>query len=356
MNASVANRLRGVIAAVKRPFVALRGVIAAVKRRFVALREAIAVVRRPLVAMLIVLAVLATGALWLDLTTDTGFAVLKPLRQTAPGVGVHPIAKIDPALLDKGPDGALPRISKDGRQPWRHYAARFKYKGPRPQIAVIVTGLGLKRAITEAAITKLPAVVALAFSPYAEDLPRWTKRAREAGHEILVAAPMEPIGYPSNDPGDKAMFVTLTQSENIARLRWVMSRFAGYVGITGHMGSRFLGSAEAVRPFLAELKARGLMYLDNGDPAARVSLKIAGALELPRAATDRRIDDQPSPDAIDARLGEIEEIARKRRFAVAFARPYPVTIDRLLAWLDRLEAKGLKVVPITSLANKQKLP
>ena len=311
----------------------------------------------PAYVFVALLAVLAIVALWLEQTTDTGRGLVDRLQEIAPAKkGAHPIAKIDPALLNKGPDGALPRFARDGRMPWRYYAGHFAYKGPRPRIAIVITGLGLKRSITDAAIRKLPPVVTLAFSPYAENLPRWTRQARAAGHEILVAAPMEPIGFPSNDPGDKALFVSLTQSENIARLRWSMGRFAGYVGIIGHMGSRFLGSAEATRPFLRELKARGLMFVDNGDPATKVSLKIAGTFKLPRAATDRRVDDEPSPDAIAARLGEIEAIARKNKFAVALGRPHPVTIDRLAAWLATFDVKGFVAAPITALADKQELP
>ena len=47
----------------------------------------------------------------------------------------------------------------------------------------------------------------LAFSPYADDLPRSVAKARAAGHEILLQVPLEPYGYPDVDPGPPLLTV-----------------------------------------------------------------------------------------------------------------------------------------------------
>ena len=38
---------------------------------------------------------------------------------------------------------------------------------------------------------------------------------------------------------------------------------------------------------------------------------------------------------------------------MAMAQPYPVTIERLQAWIGTLETKGLVLAPITAVANRQ---
>src|SRR5947209_4439187 len=92
-------------------------------------------------------------------------------------------------------------------------------------LVLAVLGLG-------AAIRTLPSAATLAISPYAGNLDRLLSAARLAGHEYLLSIPMEPQGFPTNDPDDHhALMSTLPPQQNITRLRWVLSRLAGYVGV-----------------------------------------------------------------------------------------------------------------------------
>jgi polysaccharide deacetylase 2 family uncharacterized protein YibQ len=319
--------------------------------------------------VLLVLVALAAGTvLWLDLTDlsrSSGAApVLAPAEPHAsakkpeekPTAGTHPpaktkIAAADPALIEQGPYGPLPRIAADGRRPFQVYAAPSDAKTDKPRVAAIVTELGLGRVATEAAIDKLPGAVDLAFSPYAADLDALTGRARAAGHELLLAVPMEPIGYPSNDPGNRALLTAFPAAENIAQLKWLMARFTGYIGVIPSFGSRFLASAGHLSPILNELNARGLMFVDFSPTHDSAAPRIAQQLKLPIAEVTERIDEEPAPDAIEAALAKVEAQARRDGAAIAIGLPYPVTVERLAAWLDGLAAKGIAVVPVSALAK-----
>ena len=68
-------------------------------------------------------------------------------------------------------------------------------------MALIVGGLGLNAVTTRAAIERLPPEVTLSFVPYADNLQSWIDQARAQGHEVMLEMPMEPTGYPDNDPG-----------------------------------------------------------------------------------------------------------------------------------------------------------
>lgn len=250
-----------------------------------------------------------------------------------------------------GAPGSLPNIGADGGKPWRKFAAKTGNIEDLPKIAVIVTNLGLGRSVTDAAIDRLPAFATLAFSPYGRGLPEWAARARGEGHEILVMAPMEPVEYPNRDPGDKALLIDLNAAENLARFKWIMSRFTGYVGIMGHMGSRFTGSARAVRPILAEMEARGLVYVDNATAAKSAAVTVANEIGLPNAVVSLRVDTDLSAGAIDARLAEAEAIAKRDGSAIVLGFPYPVTVDRIAAWITGLNERGIAAVPLTVLID-----
>ena len=115
----------------------------------------------------------------------------------------------------------------------------------------------------------MPGEVTFAFAPYGEDLQAQVNTARAQGHEILLQLPLEPFGYPATNPGPKTLMTSAGGDANLDALIWHMGRFAGYVGITNYMGGRFLTELRHLRPVLAEMKKRGLVFLDDGTATAQ---------------------------------------------------------------------------------------
>jgi polysaccharide deacetylase 2 family uncharacterized protein YibQ len=247
----------------------------------------------------------------------------------------------------------LPSAREAAQPPWLRYSRSFDANDRRPRVALIISELGLSSAATTASIQQTPPDVTLAFSPYADNLEHWIGLARAAGHEVLVNLPMEPINFPANDPGPRALLTSLSAQQNLERLDWVLGRISGYVGVTNHMGSRFTTMPDVLKPVLTVINERGLMFVDSRASARSVAAKLASDIGLPRAINDRQIDQEASRSAIDNRLAEIERIARESGSAVAMGQPYPVTLERALAWLQTLETKGLVLAPITAVANRQ---
>ncbi|MDD9903812.1 MAG: divergent polysaccharide deacetylase family protein [Rhodospirillaceae bacterium] len=260
----------------------------------------------------------------------------------------------DPKLVERTDIGMLPIVGADGRRPWRVYSRPFNVLEKRPKVAIVVTGLGVSFNATESVVGILPGEVTLAFAPFARKLKDWIDTARGAGHEVLINLPMEPRGYPRDDPGPFGLLTALDTEQNRRRLDWVLSRMTGYVGVTNYMGGRFTANQSAMRPVLREMERRGLMFLDSMETAASAAPKLAPKLRLPFAMNDKVIDRVVSRTAIDAALAEIERIAKARGSAVALAHPYPVTVRRLQRWVGGLDEKGLVLAPITAVVAKQK--
>ena len=275
------------------------------------------------------------------------------LANLTDGPGILP-DHADPELVERTPQGFLPRVGQDGRQPWQVYARPLDTTDDRPRLAVVLTSLGLSSAATEAAIQGLPGGITLAFQPYAEDLQQWIRLARAAGHEVMLNLPMEPVDYPSSDPGPQALFTALTSQQNLARLDWALSRVTGYVGVTNYMGSRFTTSRDAMLPVVQTLKDRGLLLLDSRASARSVAATLATELAVPRAINDRFLDTgEVTRVSIDARLAEAERIALEVGTSVVIGQPYPVTIERLRAWALDLESRGIALAPLSAVVDLQ---
>ncbi len=262
----------------------------------------------------------------------------------------------DPALVEQGSHGPLPRVADDGRAPWQVYMRPFDPRDDRPRIAVVVDGLGLNRTTTEAAIRRLPGSVTLAFSPYGQGLDEWVPLARQTGHEILLSLPMESAAFPAQDAGPYALKGQLDAETNLDRLEFVLSRLHGYVGVITVMGSGFATSEADVRPVLAALKSRGLMMVDGGGAPESLAPALATEIGLPRAVTDLVIGADASRGSIDMRLAEVEDLVRRHAAAVVVIAPSPAAVERVAAWAGTLESKNLVLAPVSAIADRQLLP
>jgi polysaccharide deacetylase 2 family uncharacterized protein YibQ len=266
-------------------------------------------------------------------------------------VAARPIPPPDPALLEDGRHGMLPRAGADGRTPIRAYGAAFDRRDTRPRIGIVIADIGQIATQTEDAIRRLPPAVALALSPYAPRPGQAAERARERGMETLISLPMEPAGYPLNNPGDQALLTGRSMTENMDRLDWVLSRAQGYVGVIGAIGGmrgeRFAAMPEAMAAVQDALRQRGLLYLDPRPGAA-----------APARAWGRGVDvllDEPAGTRgeIDRRLAELEALARERGAALGLAgAATPVLVERIAAWAPGLEARGLVLAPVSAMIRR----
>lgn len=259
----------------------------------------------------------------------------------------------EPALTEQRPEGPLPKMARDGRKPMQAYARPAPKDDGKPRIALILAGMGLSRAESIEAMRRLPGAVTLAFDAYAKGLTEWGVRARQSGHETLLVMPMELVGFPVRDAGPVAMMVSLKGPDNVKRMESVLARMAGYVGIMAPTQAHFTTLEEPVKPVLEAVKARGLMFVDGAGQPKSVAAKLARDIGLPRALIDATIDADPSRTAIDAKLSELETVARGNAVAVGLAYPLPVTVERLAAWIATLESKGFALVPVSAVADRQ---
>ncbi len=263
-----------------------------------------------------------------------------------------PLAKAPiPGFFERTPSGDLPKISADGRTPAEAYARPFAALPGVPKISLIVGGLGLKKEHTLAAINELPPEVTLSFVPYANDLQTWINRARAAGHEVLLELPMEAYDYPNVDGGPHTLLTSSKPEENLRRLNLLMGKASGYFGVTNYQGAKFATDARAVGPVMKALSARGLAFMHDGAAARSVLPQAAKDVNLTFSIADRIVDAEPSADAIDRELLQLEALAIQNGSAVGVGYAYPVTIETFRLWTQGIKAKGYQLAPASAAAG-----
>lgn len=284
-------------------------------------------------------------------SVSTGVAV--PLPPAEPTTATLLAPAPDPALVEDSANGPLPIIGKDGRQPWQVYARPFDANETRPRIGLIVTGVGLDHALSQAALDRLPGAVTFGFDPYAGNLKDTIANARSLGHEALLGMPLEPRDYPRQDPGPLTLLISLDETQNAARLTKLMGEATGYVGMVAILGSRFENEPASMMPVLANLKSRGLMFADNRPPEKSSIAPLAAQLKLPWAGGNSIIDSESDPATIDQALATLEASARRGGAALGIAALSPALLDRVAPWLGALDGKGIVLAPASAIANRQ---
>ncbi|MDR3461510.1 MAG: divergent polysaccharide deacetylase family protein [Beijerinckiaceae bacterium] len=300
-------------------------------------------------------------------TLENGVTVVRASPGTAPHVngpliikvpdalGVSEVAAADPHLIEMTHYGPLPKIGADGARPSDLYARPLVFSGTirpgAPRIAIYIGGLGLSADATREAIGTMPAAVSLAFAPYAVHLEDDVKRAKAAGHEALLQIPMEAFGDQRDQPGPHTLRTDMPRAGMIDDLHWLMSRMTGYAGVTNFLGGKFTADQAAMTAMLQETGSRGLLYIDDGTSKRSLGALLAPQLGVPAARVDIVLDAAPDPAALRAALVKLEAIARAKGTAIGMASDLPANLGAIASFAATLEAKGIALVPITSVAS-----
>ena len=258
----------------------------------------------------------------------------------APGEGPAVVA---PAVA------SLPVAAESLAQPAVVMVRPHRPAGP-PQLAVVIDDLGLDMRAARQAVD-LPSPVTLSFLPYGYELDRLTAAAAARGHDVFLHMPLEPMG--SADPGPNALLTSLSPAEVARRIAWDFARLPGAVGVNNHMGSRGTADPALMLAVLAEVKRRRLVFVDSLTTPLSVVPAIAGRLGVPLATRDVFLDNEPTTDAVQARLAEAERLARRHGSAIAIGHPFPATLALLADWLPDAERRGVRLVTARSLTRQE---
>ena len=224
-----------------------------------------------------------------------------------------------------------------------------KINGP-VKIAILIDDVGLN-VPNAARATRLSENVSLAFMPYAPDARGQVKRAIEAGHDVIIHMPMEPMNG-TLDPGPHALRTRMSDQEITDNVAWDMSQFDGYIGVNNHMGSKFTTNEHALRIVLNILKAKGdLFFLDSVTHPNTVGSKIAEELGLPHLKRDVFLDNEENAASIRQELAITQKIARQKGYAIAIGHPHTVTLEVLEDWIKNLPEDQYELVPLHALVK-----
>ena len=219
-----------------------------------------------------------------------------------------------------------------------------------PRVAVIVDDLGgrrdvfdvlreIRRPLTVAVLTALPLSASIA------------RDAFRSGMEVLLDVPMEPYRYPELDPGPGMLTAAMAPGEIQKAVGTQLETVAAAVGVMNRMGSRLTEDRSRMRAMLEVLAARRLFLVDAYTSSQSLAFDEARSAGV-RAARRQILVDHARGEAGDRiRWDEVAGWAERRGEVIVVAHGHPLTVRLLKEYVPRWEARGLRLVPVSTLAR-----
>lgn len=217
------------------------------------------------------------------------------------------------------------------------------------RVAIVIDDLGNDGPAAER-IARWPFEVCGAVLPILPGSDRTARQLEESGKQVLLHLPMEPRN-PRMRPGPGVVLRSQSEEQIIQTLEGDLDSVPGAAGVSNHMGSAATADTRVMRAVARVLARRGLFFLDSRTTGATVAREAAREERV--RAVSRRVflDDTPTEVEVGKALDELIASARAEGSAVGLGHPYAATLAVLERELPRLNARGVKLVPVGDLAK-----
>ncbi len=240
----------------------------------------------------------------------------------------------------KAPDPGTPAFSVDA--------------DPTHPMAIVIAGLGLDSKVTKAALA-LPSLFSFSLSPYAKDPQYWLDEMHRANHETLLDLPMETRAYPFQDPGPYALLTHLEKHKNLSRLQTVLNRGSGYQGLLVPDQEKFTHGLSHIIPVLDTLRQHNKLLAYQERRQNTFLKNEAKKLGMQVIRHVHWVDGVLSRPIIEAELEKIEALLEEDPSTprIVAGHAYPLVINQLQRWIEKLAKKGIRPATLSSIQPKQ---
>lgn len=219
----------------------------------------------------------------------------------------------------------------------------------RPKIGIIIDDLGYDSSLANAFMA-LDMPLTLSLLPCTPNSRAIARKARHVGREAMLHLPMEPVNYPSVNPGDGVLLLSMDKETILEVLDDDLKQTPFVAGVNNHMGSRFTENEEKMAIVIEELKKRDLYFVDSRTNSGSVALKTAQKMALKAAKRDIFLDNDLSENALKIQMERLLSVARHKGRAIGIGHPHQETLNLLKKYQSTLTHET-EVVPISRLVN-----
>ena len=117
-------------------------------------------------------------------------------------------------------------------------------------------------------------------------------------------------------------------------------------------GSRFTSDRHAMDVVMAEVKKRGLLFLDSLTARRSTGKSVADAHKVPYAVRNVFLDNARKTSKVTEQLHLLEKVAERNGTAVGIGHPHKVTAEALKIWIPEAQKRGFAIVPVSTVVRR----
>ena len=223
-----------------------------------------------------------------------------------------------------------------------------KKVAPQKRMAIIIDDVGYDLAALSA-IVALDTPITVSILPHCPYSIESAHRARNAGNEVMLHLPMEPHGYPTVNPGEGALLVSMSEAEIRSQTEKNIQAVPFISGVNNHMGSRFMECEKQVSVVFDELQKQGLFFLDSGTTKDTKGRAVSATAGIPYAKRDIFLDNGHNLDETVELLRHLIEKRDAWNTLIVIGHPYHSTVRALEATLPLIKEHGIDVVTLSNI-------
>lgn len=220
-------------------------------------------------------------------------------------------------------------------------------KGRRPKIVLVLDDAGGEAALQWLFI-ELPVRLNFAVIPGLANSHRFARRAKAAGHEVLIHLPMQPMDAKKLQQDRFTLTPGMTARDAARILAEARRSVPGAVALNNHMGSLATADRNLMRLFMPELKKQGLLFLDSLTHASSVAGEEAFRAGMPLLRRDIFLDHVQERAYIENALHSLIKLAIAKGRAIGIG--HVTCMETWQVLVDRLKshaAAGVDFIGIT---------
>ena len=211
----------------------------------------------------------------------------------------------------------------------------------RGVIGLIIDDFGYRNDHVSNGFLQLPGKLTYAIIPGHDYSQLFSKKAYDAGYEIIVHLPMENIGKTYGE--EEYVLMSYFQDDEIKnRINKAFDYLPESIGLNNHQGSRGTADSRVMTLVAGVIKEKKKFFIDSrttNNSLAETTMRKYG---VPTNKRDIFLDNELDEEKIKIQLLELADVSEEKGIAIGIGHVKPQTLNVLAKEIPVLQKKGFR--------------
>ena len=208
-------------------------------------------------------------------------------------------------------------------------------------IAIIIDDFGYRNDHISNGFLELPAKLTYAIIPGHDHSQLFSKKAYDAGYEIIVHLPMENIGKTYGE--EEYVLMSYFQDDEIkSRINNAFDNLPEAIGLNNHQGSRGTADSRVMTLLAGVIKDKKKFFIDSRTTSNSVANSTMRRYNVPTNQRDVFLDNDLDEEKIKTQLYKLADVSERKGIAIGIGHVKPQTLNVLKNEIPILKQKGFR--------------